>query len=449
VQRLAKKPFILADDLTGAMDTGVQLAGDGLVTGLLFRKRASPALCAAFDVLVLDTESRNILPDQAADTVRSQVEWAMQTGNRLVYKKIDSTMRGNIGAEIEAALIASGKTCALVAPAMPDNGRTTRAGMHFVYGVPLLETEFAKDPFAPVISSYIPEILAVGTKLPVSLLPIAVTRQGAAAVRLRLQELIKQGARIIVADAEVMDDLAVLSAATGTLNNLLPCGAADLLRLLLRSWTSLPDWPERSSQTSSGCTNTADQQDLLSENRPVIVLSGSPAQVSKMQIAAISARTDVTVIKIDPLLLIDSACSKRHIIQQVVSSSRQALTAGRHVVIDAAGSSKNAVFCAADGDLKQLMEHGRLISQALGEIASDLISLNRQMVGGLVIFGGDTACSILDRLGAETIRICGEVEPYIPAGRLIGGLCDGLRIVTKAGGFGNEATLDHILTLEQ
>jgi uncharacterized protein YgbK (DUF1537 family) len=358
-------------------------------------------------------------------------------------------MRGNIGAEIEAALIASGKTCALVAPAMPDNGRTTRAGMHFVYGVPLLETEFAKDPFAPVISSYIPEILAVGTKLPVSLLPIAVTRQGAAAVRLRLQELIKQGARIIVADAEVMDDLAVLSAATGTLNNLLPCGAADLLRLLLRSWTSLPDWPERSSQTSSGCTNTADQQDLLSENRPVIVLSGSPAHVSKMQIAAISARTDVTVIKIDPLLLIDSACSKRHIIQQVVSSSRQALTAGRHVVIDAAGSSKNAVFCAADGDLKQLMEHGRLISQALGEIASDLISLNRQMVGGLVIFGGDTACSILDRLGAETIRICGEVEPYIPAGRLIGGLCDGLRIVTKAGGFGNEATLDHILTLEQ
>ncbi|MDW7656282.1 MAG: four-carbon acid sugar kinase family protein [Bacillota bacterium] len=442
-----KQPFILADDLTGAMDTGVQLTGAGLSTGLIIRSEAQQALLTAFDVLVLDTESRNISPDLAADAVRDQVDWAIKAGNNLIYKKIDSTLRGNIGYEIEATLTASGKTCALVAPAMPGNGRTTRDGRHYVHGLPLLETEFAKDPFAPIFSSSIPEILAEGTDLPVSLLPVAVIRQGVAAVGSHLQRLIRQGIKIIVADAEVMSDLAVVSEAIKALSDLLPCGAADLLRQLILNWTGLPDQPGRDRRAVTGGTESINQQNLLPENGSIIVLSGSPAQISKKQIAAVSTRPDTTVINIDPSRLIDGGRINQDAVGQTISNSRQALAVGRHVVIDASGSSKDAVYSKAGGDAALMMRHGNLIRQALGELAFSLINQNRQNIGGLVIFGGDTSHSILEKLETDVIQICGEVEPYIPEGRLIGGLCDGLRIVTKAGGFGNAATLDHILTI--
>lgn len=444
---MIRKPFILADDLTGAMDTGVQLAGAGLSTGLIVRREAPLALPAVFDVLVLDTESRNIPPDLAAEAVRDQADRAFKAGNNLIYKKIDSTLRGNIGCEIEAALAASGKKCALVAPAMPDNGRTTCNGRHDVHGLPLQETEFAKDPFAPITSSFIPEILAAGTDLPVSLLPIVVIRQGADAVRSHLQALIRQGIKIIVADAETNDDLAVLSAAAGSFSDMLPCGAAELLRQLMLYWTGLPDWPGGKSQTTCNCPEMMGRQDMAPENKPVVVMSGSPAQISKQQIASVASRSDTTVINVDPARLLAGGQTSQQIIRQTFSKCGQALAAGRHVVIDASGSSKTVVYNEAGGDTALMMLHGRLIRQALGEIAFGLISQNRQEIGGLVIFGGDTACSILDRLETDVIQICGEVEPYIPEGRLIGGLCDGLRIVTKAGGFGNTATLDHILTL--
>src|SRR5919112_5760097 len=148
---------IIADDLTGAADTGVQLARGGYRTAVAFRDTPIPP-AEDLDAVVLDTDSR-AMPDGFAakrvlETVRA-VRYA-----RIVYKKLDSTLRGPIAAELAAALGASGRDRAVVAPAFPAAGRTTVDGVQLVRGVPVQETEARDDPRTPVWEGHVPTLLA-------------------------------------------------------------------------------------------------------------------------------------------------------------------------------------------------------------------------------------------------------------------------------------------------
>src|SRR5699024_1558114 len=116
------------------------------------------------DIVVLNTESRAKEPDESAQCVKEAI---LTHPASLIYKKIDSTLRGNIGAEIEAALTASGAKLAIVVPAIPAAGRVTRDGQCYVNHIPLLETEFARDPKTPISSSAISTIIAQQTSLPI------------------------------------------------------------------------------------------------------------------------------------------------------------------------------------------------------------------------------------------------------------------------------------------
>lgn len=123
---------IVADDLTGAMDAAVPFADRGLKTVVLLDRAAPCDEDAA--VLSIDTHSRDLSAAAAADAVRGAMQRVSASG-RLPFKKIDSTLRGNLGAEIAAALQASGRRCAIVAPAAPSQGRVLRGGQLFVNGV--------------------------------------------------------------------------------------------------------------------------------------------------------------------------------------------------------------------------------------------------------------------------------------------------------------------------
>ena len=137
---------VLADDLTGAMDTGVAFARAGLRTVVSFGvpPGTSP------DVLVVTTDSRAEGPLVA---VRKVKQAARSLAGRYVYKKIDSTLRGNVGVEIRAALETLNLARAVVSPAFPGSGRTVLGGRLLVNGKPLEETGFAHDPASPVVTS--------------------------------------------------------------------------------------------------------------------------------------------------------------------------------------------------------------------------------------------------------------------------------------------------------
>src|SRR5215216_377994 len=130
---------IIADDLTGAADTGVQFVRAGYRTAVFFR--ATDVLADDLDAVSLDTDSRAMPAGFAAKRVLDAAHVA--SGARIVYKKLDSTLRGNVAAELVAALGGARRDRVVVAPAFPAAGRTTVGGIQRVHGVPVDETEIA------------------------------------------------------------------------------------------------------------------------------------------------------------------------------------------------------------------------------------------------------------------------------------------------------------------
>lgn len=155
------KLLIVADDFTGALDTGVQFAAHGAATSVVtdpdydFTKTAPGT-----QVLVLDAETRHLPPKDAYTVVHKVVAGALAAGVRYIYKKTDSALRGNIGAELTAVLDAAGADRMPFIPAFPKTRRTTQDGVHLIDGVPVAESVFGQDPFEPVRHSRVADILA-------------------------------------------------------------------------------------------------------------------------------------------------------------------------------------------------------------------------------------------------------------------------------------------------
>ncbi len=162
--------LIIADDFTGALDTGVQFAARGARTCVA----TDPAYDfsradAEAQVLVLDAETRHLRPEAAYGVVFRAVENALKFGFTYIYKKTDSALRGNVGAELTAVMNAAGADSLAFIPALPKMNRVTRKGVHYIDGVPVAQSVFGQDPFEPVRFSSVKEIVAAQSKTPVVL----------------------------------------------------------------------------------------------------------------------------------------------------------------------------------------------------------------------------------------------------------------------------------------
>lgn len=139
--------LVIADDFTGANDTGLQLARKGLPTRVQIVRLAS---LPPFYSLVIDTESRNLDAQDSCNVIQISLSSIDCTAFSFVMKKINSTLRGNIREEVlEVARIIKAEMIVL-ATAFPDLGRTCKDGVVYVNDVPLLQTEHGKDPLKPV-----------------------------------------------------------------------------------------------------------------------------------------------------------------------------------------------------------------------------------------------------------------------------------------------------------
>ncbi len=126
-----RKLLVLADDFTGGLDTGAQFAAAGIPTVVT----TNPAYCAADHeedtVLVVDVETRHLLPEKARQIVEQTIRAAIAHGFTDIYKKTDSALRGNLGAELQGVLDGTGQTRLHLIPAFPERWRAAhrrRAG---------------------------------------------------------------------------------------------------------------------------------------------------------------------------------------------------------------------------------------------------------------------------------------------------------------------------------
>ena len=197
---MEERYLIIADDFTGANDTGVQLKRRGYPTEVLFAGKPVDSQKS----IVIDTESRNALPGHAYEIVRHSLEQVDFGQFRYIIKKVDSTMRGNIAQEIKAVDEAFCPELVVFAPALPALGRTTMDGVQCLNGVEICKTELSKDPKNPVMEDNLVKLLEQVYEEPVLLKYLPDVRS---------QSFSLDGGRIFVCDAESDDDLKRIIAA--------------------------------------------------------------------------------------------------------------------------------------------------------------------------------------------------------------------------------------------
>jgi len=402
-------PFltILADDLTGACDTGASFARRGWPVRVAFSPRADFSGAA---VRVLSTETRSLSTEQAARVVEESAHALGLGAGSLVYKKIDSTLRGHPWVELAAVMRMVSADRALVCPAFPSQGRVVRAGRVWVRGVPLEETEFAQDVSQPDMRAL---FAATGKPRAVETKEI---RQGAD----HLVEIFKRPG-VIIADAGDDADLSTLALAARRAGLHVLCGSAGLARAYAGA---LPDGGRSLARVSA---------DL-----PVITVVGSRSLVALAQVES-CRQHGIIVIPIDP--------GRFRIVGNSGSLVEAGFLVGSGILMEpvqappAAARSlamgQSILICPDDAPLLTGME--KPIAAGLAGVAASLMA--SVPVGGLVVSGGDTAAALLHALHCSAFDLGGEVTPGIVWGRLADGPHAGLPVITKAGGFGDPSTL--------
>jgi len=392
--------IILADDLSGAMDVGMQLKGHKI--SVMWQNASNGEVSPASDsITVISTHTRNIPESEAHERLANCFS---KFGDKIIYKKIDSTMRGNIGAELRAAVECGVYDCVILAPALPANKRTVADGIHYLNNAPLHTSELAQDPFAPVSSSDIAEIIRVGyPNAKAGHLTLDALRTGNG--ELFIKKLCAE-CKIIICDSKIEDDLRIIANLIHSSPlRILPCGSAGLMRYIAPP----PTGPKMG--------------DL-----PILVISGSTASASLRQVERfIDSREDVSFF--------ESTANPDEIFNALSESG----VANRVVVWEAAGEGKEHLRQKFHNNLDGLRQKSTEIEERTATLVKRVIS----KIGALVIFGGDTAEAICSHV-SDGIEILDEIRPYIPIGKLYGQNAD-LPIVTKAGGFGDDNALIDII----
>jgi uncharacterized protein YgbK (DUF1537 family) len=415
-----KKIAVIADDLTGANDTGVQFAKQGLKTIVLMGTGYAPSTLEE-DVVVVDTQSRALPPNKAYQEVFKTALLFKDRGRfQAVYKKIDSTLRGNLGKEIDAIMDACEQELAIVAPAFPKNGRITAGGYHFLQGAPLEATEIARDPKCPIQESHLPTLLSEQTKRKVGSVGIKNILAGTDGILEAIKKMYANDQRVIVCDVWQEEHFKmIIQAAVRFEKQILWVGSAGLAEYL-PSVMGLHAAP--------------------AEKDPVVILAGSVSDITRGQISKLKQRSETSYVEIDPCALLQQEAASMEI-RRCLNAAMSAVQARKNVVI-ASGYSDEIVAKTKDKGLSlglSSQQTAEAIASALGALCQQ-VAVNVKL-SGLVLTGGDVAVSCCSQLSANGITVVQEVAPGIPIGLLKGGPCDGLRVVTKAGAFGDEDAL--------
>ena len=282
--------LVVADDMTGGGDTGAQFAKKGLRT-LLVTPGISAGLPADYlrwDVLVVNTHSRAMDAAQARQAVAAILQRLDLKRFGLIYKKIDSTFRGNIGGEVDAILETSGLPVGFLTPAFPEMGRTVKDGILMVRGTPVAETEASRDPACPVKDSNLVSLLRRQSSCGIDLvdhrhLASALGSLGEAVYRKR-----QAGAKILIFDGLERKDLEAIAAVGFGLQPLpLFIGSAGLAEAVASRFAEkIRLTPAMPSATTSAAH--------------ALVVCGSVSAVSRRQLARVVQEAGFPRIEIRP-----------------------------------------------------------------------------------------------------------------------------------------------------
>lgn len=419
---------IIADDLTGANDTALQFHLRGSNTQILLDYEAYLQNIKNAQTWAISTETRNIEANLAYNKVKSATQVLIDKLNlEFFYKKIDSTLRGNIAIETLAMLEVLKWDAAVIVPAFPSEGRTTVGGYHLLKGVPIERTELARDVHSPIFESHVPTLLKSQlddeNKNLVGLVELSTIMNGAGPILFKINELISHGKKLIIADAVSITDIEQIVLAINKSDyNILPAGSSACAQVLGNIWL-----PEMKHQHISKTI----------PELPKLIVSGSATQLTETQIKKLSDSDDFDntyFINLDLQTIL--AGVNDELIGRIVNN----LGKNNIVVVNTSYLIKDF-----DGFSDECLNAGLTKPKLASMITDFLAELTRIVVSKrdviLITLGGETSYKCCAAIDSLQLQLVDEVAPSIALS------IDHKAqwIVAKSGNLGTSNTLIDIL----
>ncbi|HVT73652.1 MAG TPA: four-carbon acid sugar kinase family protein [Lacunisphaera sp.] len=382
--------FLLADDLSGALEAGAAFRARGRRVTL--QLGPDPDAGGAATLQLYSTETRNLSGPAAAALVRRVLRERRAAGARLVFKKIDSTLRGPVAAELAAVRDELAPPLLVLCPATPAAGRTVRDGLLLVGGTPVAQTEFARDPGSPVAESRVAACAAAAGFASVTSLSLA---------RLRGESGLAADERrgLLASDAETDEDLARLVALVQRQEPAAVfVGAGGLAHAVARA--------------QPGAAPTGPAVRLPSTG--VLIVSASRHERSRRQLEWLRDRHGVPLIEFTLADGTERATAGRLAVALAARGCAALTVAGEATTSDPAAPVRGVVA----------------VAQLLGEFSP------RPEV--VAVTGGETARALCAAFDLAQLELLHEIEPGVVVTATSSGSSAAPRyIVIKPGGFGS------------
>ncbi len=417
---------IIADDLTGANATGVLLKKINYNTYTVMNaERLELSKLSESDCIVYPTDSRAAEPSIAYNRVFN-VAKLLKNDNILVYsKRIDSTLRGNLGRETDALLDAlDNGAVAMAVPCFPQANRILVGGYMLVNTVLLHKTEAALDPKNPVRTSSARDIFCSQSVYPVGSLYIKDIMLGKKHLTDEIKELKANGCRIIVFDCISQEDLEIIA------DSVIESGVKFI-----------------AVDPGSFTATIARKLIVPSEKKSrykILATVGSVNAVAKIQLDELLLAQKVLQVSINTKELVESEERREREINRVVEN----------ILVNC----ENYEICAAVGNgifpenrlnfteyAKRLLctpeDVSNLINDSLAEITYLILSRNPDF-RGIYTSGGDITVAVSRKFKTAGIRLLDEIVPLAAYGEFISGEFDGLKVITKGGMAGDKNAMN-------
>lgn len=426
----------VADDLTGATTTGVLLARSKARTAVFFNEEAAEKGegVEQLDAILISSNSRPLPANEAYEKVSSATLALKRMGVQYFSKRIDTTLRGGVGVEIDAMLdqLAS-DSIAVVVPAMPQSRRILVGGYSVIDGVALINTPVAHDVRTPVTENYVPRLLAGQTRRKIGLVTLSQVLGGEEAIRDALREQRANGCEVIVVDAITLEDVEEIAKACIELKwNVLAVDPGPFT-------SKLAYYRDLIQEEADNIPPAADEA-----GKTVLIAAGSATPVTKKQMEILCQDPRHVRISVNPIPLVEGGADSLDEVFQAVHKAEE--------LLNSSVPPQAILFeTALHGELLNLDEEdnkrhyaggmsANRINAGLGTIISQLLEqCGREKIAGLYTTGGDTMVNVCYQLGVECIEVVDYVIPQTDVGRLVGSY-DGLPIVGKGGLTGNDNT---------
>ena len=413
-----QKYIVIADDLTGSNATCSLFKKIGLRAASILKLQGD--INYDVDVISYSTASRGLDKEEAYKKVSEAIK-ILKNKDVLVYnKRIDSTLRGNIGTEINAMLDnLEDDRIAVVIPSYPDSGRIVVNKTMLVNGVLLENSDAGKDPKTPIKTSCVESLIQKGIKYSSTYFTLSDIEQPIEEIVKKIQEAIKKS-RVLIFDAVNNEDIIKISKA-------IIHSDIDIVTV------------------DPGPFTLYYSKELQKKNhleKKILMVIGSVTATTKKQIEYILQEEDIFLVKMKVEDFFEKeTCLKE--IERVISYIKKGIASYDLFLVTTSpiGDEKKADLQKLAENLNTTVEEiSKIIANTLTETVVKILK-ETEKFEGVYSSGGDITIALLEKLKAIGVEIREEVIPLAAYGRLIGGDFPNLKLVSKGGMVGDEKTI--------